>query len=480
MTVRTKTIYRCSDCGADFPKWGGRCDVCGEWNTLVEEVERVSPRGKAAAKLETPASAPVVIADVSATRTERVPSGLRELDYVLGGGIVEGSVVLIGGEPGIGKSTLLLQVAASGARSGRRTLYVSAEDSGPQVRLRAERLGSSALNVELLGETALEDILATARARTPNLLVVDSIQTIYSTELEGAPGNVGQVRECAAKLMRFAKESGCAVFIVGHVTKGGGVAGPKTLEHIVDTVLYFEGEASPDFRVLRATKNRFGSVDEIGVFRMTSAGLEGVENPSALFMSDSVVNSSGTAVTALIEGSRPVLVEIQALAAKAGYGTPQRVANGVDPRRLALLLAVLEKRSGIPVSQLDVFVNVAGGLRLNEPAGDLAIASAVASSVFDVPLPQRSVFIGELGLGGEIRAVSQTERRLSEAAQLGMTTAFVSLSSPRKRGSSVSAEAGSLLPAYSLPGQASRGGQDGIRISAHENLGALFAALFRS
>lgn len=456
MTVKSKTVYRCSECGADYPRWGGRCDACGEWNTLVEEVERVAPRARGASRSGAAPSTPVPISEVGAARAIRVSSGLRELDYVLGGGIVEGSVVLIGGEPGIGKSTLLLQVAASVARSRRRAVYVSAEESGPQVRLRAERLGAAALEVELSGETALEDILATARTARPDLLVIDSIQTIYSSEFEGAPGNVGQVRECAARLMRFAKESGCAVFLVGHVTKGGGVAGPKTLEHIVDTVLYFEGEASPEFRVLRATKNRFGSVDEIGVFRMTAAGLEGVENPSALFMGNADAHSSGTAVTALIEGSRPVLVEIQALATRAGYGTPQRVANGVDPRRLALLLAVLEKRSGLPVSQLDVFVNVAGGLRLNEPAGDLAIAAAVASSVYDVPLPQRSVFIGELGLGGEIRAVSQTERRLAEAAQLGMSVAFVG--------------------ARGLPAR----GTDGLRLSAHDNLGALFGALFRS
>jgi DNA repair protein RadA/Sms len=425
VTVRTRTVYRCTECGAEYLKWGGRCDACGEWNTLVEEVERAESRAKSASRgrREPPASTPVAIGAVELKRSTRMSSGLRELDYVLGGGIVDGSVVLIGGEPGIGKSTLLLQVAASCARAGLRPLYVSAEESGPQVRLRAERLGESALLVGLLAETRLDEILSTATAAAPSLLVIDSIQTIYSSELEGAPGNVGQVRECAARLMRFAKDTGCAVFIVGHVTKGGGVAGPKTLEHIVDTVLYFEGDASLDFRILRATKNRFGSVDEIGVFRMTASGLEGVENPSALFMGDGGSSTSGTAVTALIEGTRPVLVEIQALAAKAGYGTPQRVANGVDPRRLALLLAVLEKRSGLPVSQLDIFVNVAGGLRLTEPAGDLAIAAAVASSVYDIPLPQASVFIGELGLGGEIRAVSQAERRLAEAAQLGMTVA---------------------------------------------------------
>ncbi len=458
MTVKARTVFRCTECGAEYPKWGGRCDACGEWNTLAEEVERTATkaRGTSRGRATAATTSPVAIGSVEVTRSARVSSGLRELDYVLGGGIVDGSVVLIGGEPGIGKSTLLLQVAACVARAGRRPLYVSAEESGPQVRLRAERLGDAALLVELLAETTLDEILAVARETRPDVLVVDSIQTIYSADLEGAPGNVGQVRECAARLMRYAKESGCAVFMVGHVTKGGGVAGPKTLEHIVDTVLYFEGDGSLDFRVLRATKNRFGSVDEIGVFRMTAAGLEAVENPSALFMGDGGAPSSGTAVTALIEGTRPVLVEIQALAAKAGYGTPQRVANGVDPRRLALLLAVLEKRSGIPVSQLDIFVNVAGGLRLSEPAGDLAIAAAIASSVYDVPLPAGAVFIGELGLGGEIRAVSQSERRLAEASQLGMTVAYV----------------GSR-------GGAPRGGA-GIRLSAHEHLGAMFGSLFRA
>jgi DNA repair protein RadA/Sms len=454
VTVRQKTVYRCTECGASHPKWGGRCEACGEWNTLVEEVEergpRIASRGMRRTAGATPAAA-VRVGSVDAPASVRHSSGMRELDWVLGGGIVAGSVVLVGGEPGIGKSTLLLQVAAAASRRG---LYVSAEESGPQVRLRAERLGGSALDVALLTETGLDTILAVAHEARPDLLVVDSIQTIYAEEMEGAPGNVGQVRECASRLMRFAKESGCAVFIVGHVTKGGGVAGPKTLEHIVDTVLYFEGEGSLDFRILRATKNRFGSVDEIGVFRMTEQGLAPVENPSALFMGDGA-SSSGTAVTALIEGSRPVLVEIQALATKAGYGTPQRVATGVDQRRLALLLAVLEKRSGIPVSQLDVFVNVAGGLRLTEPAGDLAVAAAVASSVYDVPIPHASVFIGELGLGGEIRPVSQLERRLAEAAQLGMSVAHLG-----RRAGPVSAP-------------------DGLRLARHDHLGALFAELFR-
>jgi DNA repair protein RadA/Sms len=373
-----------------------------------------------------PVAPPIRLGSVEAPHDARMPTGMPELDYVLGGGIVPGSVVLVGGEPGIGKSTLLLQLAASIVRLGRRAVYVSGEESPLQVRLRADRLGGGATDVELISETELSTIVATAREARPSLLVVDSIQTVYAEELEGSPGSVGQVRECAARLMRLAKESGSAVFLVGHVTKVGGIAGPKTLEHIVDTVLYFEGEGSLDHRVLRATKNRFGSVDEIGVFRMTEGGLVPVDNPSALFMGDRRERAPGSAVTALMEGTRPVLVEIQALAAKSGFGTPQRVATGFDGRRLALLLAVLERRGGIPFDQLDVFVSVAGGLRLVEPAGELAIVSALASSVYDKPLPEDAVFIGEVGLGGEVRAVSQTERRLAEAAQLGLGAAYVS------------------------------------------------------
>ena len=335
-------------------------------------------------------------------------------------------MILIGGEPGIGKSTLLLQVAARLTSTGAAVLYVSGEESPLQVRLRADRLTEPAGAVRLLSETSLETIIATAEAQRPAALIVDSIQTVYTEALEGAPGNVGQVRECAARLMRFAKESGTAVIVIGHVTKGGGIAGPKTLEHIVDTVLYFEGEGTQDHRIIRATKNRFGGVDEIGVFHMTQEGLAPVENPSALFVGPRDQDSSGTAVAALLEGSRPLLVEIQALAARAGFGTPQRVANGFDGRRLAMLLAVLEKRAGIPFGQLDVFVNVAGGLRIVEPAGDLAVAAALASSVHDRPLPPRSVFIGEVGLGGEIRPVSQTERRIAEAERMGLGAAYLS------------------------------------------------------
>jgi DNA repair protein RadA/Sms len=366
------------------------------------------------------------VGDVSGSEAVRIKTGIAEFDFVLGGGIVPGSLVLVGGEPGIGKSTMLLQVAAELEHRGSAALYVSGEESPLQVKLRADRLAPHAQRVALLGETLLETVLATAGSNPPAVLIVDSIQTVFTSELEGAPGNVGQVRECAARLMRFAKERGVAVLLIGHVTKGGGIAGPKTLEHIVDTVLYFEGESSLDHRVLRATKNRFGSVDEIGVFRMTQGGLIPVANPSELFLANrGAVPASGSAVTALIEGTRPVLVEVQALAAKSGFGTPQRVANGFDARRLAMLLAVLERRAGLSCASLDVFLNVVGGARLQEPAGDLAIAAALASSISNTPLGAESVFIGEVGLGGEVRPVSQVERRLAEAEKMGMRTAYI-------------------------------------------------------
>ena len=442
MSPKAKTVYRCTECGADHPKWAGRCDVCGAWSTLVEEMVAKAPAtsgaGRRAGGARTLAEGGNVVAapklrDVSGSEAKRWKTGLDELDFVLGGGLVPGSMVLIGGEPGIGKSTLLLQVAARLQSAGHDTLYASGEESALQVKLRADRLGENAGDVALLSETNLETILATASAASPAVLVVDSIQTVFTGDLEGAPGNVGQVRECAARLMRFAKESGTVVLVVGHVTKGGGIAGPKTLEHIVDTVLYFEGEGSLDHRVLRATKNRFGSVDEIGVFRMAEDGLVPVGNPSELFLGDRTVTASGSAVTALLEGTRPILIEVQGLAAKAGFGTPQRVATGYDARRLALLLAVLDKRAGLSFGQLDVFLNVVGGVRLSEPAGDLAVASALASSVYDRALPHEAVFVGEVGLGGEVRPVSQAERRLAEAANLGMTTVYLAERAVPKR-----------------------------------------------
>jgi DNA repair protein RadA/Sms len=435
VSAKVKTVYRCTECGAEHPKWAGRCDACGEWNTLVEEAAARLPASKPGAARRQGGAAALgaggsIVAtarlrDVRGTEERRLRTGINEFDFVLGGGIVPGSMILVGGEPGIGKSTLLLQVAGAIQAAGQRVLYVSGEESPLQVKLRADRLDHTAADVELLTETLLETVLATAAGMEPAVMMIDSIQTIFTADLEGAPGNVGQVRECAARLMRFAKESGTAVFVVGHVTKGGGIAGPKTLEHIVDTVLYFEGEGSLDHRVLRATKNRFGGVDEIGVFRMTDRGLVPIENPSELFLGDRDHVASGSAVTALMEGTRPLLVEIQALAAKAGFGTPQRVSTGFDSRRLALLLAVLDKRAGLSFAQLDVFVNVVGGVRLHEPAGDLAVAAALASSLYDRALPTHALFLGEVGLGGEIRPVSQAERRLAEAAKMGLTTVYL-------------------------------------------------------
>ena len=426
--AKTRTAFFCRECGNETPRWQGQCPACREWNTLVEEP--AAPRRKGSGG-DVPAvrvasdAVPVRLRDVEGTERRRWATGLGELDFVLGGGIVPGSVVLVGGEPGIGKSTILLQVAARLEGAGLRTLYVSGEESAHQVKLRAERLGAHADEVTLLAETELDSILLRAAEIGPEVLLVDSIQTVYTPELEGAPGNVGQVRECAARLQRFAKQTGTAVFLVGHVTKGGGIAGPKTLEHIVDTVLYFEGEGGVDHRVLRATKNRFGGVDEIGVFRMTAEGLVPIPNPSELVLGDRSTRISGSAVVATMEGTRPLLVEVQALAAKASYGAPQRVSTGYEHKRLALLLAVLEKRAGIPFGALDVFLNVVGGLRLAETAGDLAVAVALASSVYDRAVPADAVFIGELGLGGEVRPVGQVERRLAEAARMGFTTAYL-------------------------------------------------------
>jgi DNA repair protein RadA/Sms len=445
VSPKSRTIYRCTSCGADHPKWAGRCDACGEWNTLAEEFAAPAKAPSGSSRrigghkgLSHGGSVGAVstIRDVVGSEDRRWKTGMRELDFVLGGGIVPGSMVLIGGEPGIGKSTILLQVAARLHALGHSTLYVSGEESPLQVKLRAERLGDGTAEVQLLSETLLETILATASAVRPAVMIIDSIQTVFTADLEGAPGAVGQVRECAARLMRFAKDTETTIFAVGHVTKGGGIAGPKTLEHIVDTVLYFEGDAMLEHRLLRATKNRFGSVDEIGVFRMTPQGLLPVDNPSELFLGETRGEASGSAVAALLEGSRPLLVEVQGLAAKAGFGTPQRVSTGYDGRRLALLLAVLDKRAGMSFSQLDVFLNVAGGIRMQEPAGDLAVAAALGSTFYDRPLQPTALFLGEVGLGGEVRPVSQSERRLGEAARMGMTAAYMADRGgvPRKNG----------------------------------------------
>jgi DNA repair protein RadA/Sms len=423
--ARARSVYRCTECGHDHPKWSGRCEACGEWNSVAEEplVVTPAPKGRTGGRATLAAKR---LGEVEADRLTRWTTGIAELDFVLGGGLVPGSMTLIGGEPGIGKSTLLLQAAARLEGAGRRTLYASGEESAEQLRMRADRLEEDAGQVLVAGETRLESVVDLAKAVQAQVLIVDSIQTAYTDVLESAPGSVGQVRESAARLMRFAKDSGTAVIVVGHVTKGGGIAGPKTLEHIVDTVLYFEGEASLDYRLLRATKNRYGSVDELGVFTMTGQGLIGVANPSAVFLAARATGTSGSAVTALMEGTRPVLVEVQALAAPSGYGTPQRVATGVDPKRLAVLLAVLERRGGASFAQLDVFVQVSAGVRLSEPGADLAVAAALLSSLHNRPTPADALYLGEIGLGGEIRPVAGLERRLGEASRLGFQRAFSS------------------------------------------------------
>jgi DNA repair protein RadA/Sms len=434
---RARSVYRCTECGHEHAKWVGRCEGCGAWNAVAEEPVTSHAAGalrRKGAGSRAGVVAPSRLRDVATNPIERYRTGLPEFDFVLGGGIVPGSMILIGGEPGIGKSTLLLQAAARLETAGRTVLYASGEESPDQIRLRADRLVEDAGSVHVLGETRLDAIVTAAGAVSADVVVIDSIQTVYSDALESAPGNVGQVRECSGQLMRFAKESGTAVVVVGHVTKGGGIAGPKTLEHIVDTVLYFEGEASLDYRLLRTTKNRFGSVDELGVFSMTEHGLVPVPNPSAVFLAARAEGISGSAVTALMEGTRPLLVEVQGLAARAGFGTPQRVATGFDGRRLALLLAVLEKRAGLSFAALDVFLNVVGGMRMSEPTGDLAVAAALASSVYDRALPTDAIFLGEVGLGGEIRPVAQTERRLAEAAKMGLRRAYVAERSVPKRG----------------------------------------------
>src|SRR5262245_54077756 len=418
--ARARSVYRCAECGHEHPKWVGRCEGCGAWNSVSEEPiqQGRGERGKGR-KGPSSSSPPARLRDVAAQPLARLRTGIDEFDFVLGGGIVPGSMTLIGGEPGIGKSTLLLQAAARLETAGRSVLYASGEESPDQLRLRADRLHEDAGAVHVLGETRLEAIIDAAARLRADVVVLDSIQTVYTDLLESAPGNVGQVRECSGQLMRFAKESGTAVVVVGHVTKGGGIAGPKTLEHIVDTVLYFEGEATLDYRLLRATKNRFGSVDELGVFSMTEHGLVAVPNPSAVFLAARADGISGSAVTALMEGTRPVLVEVQALAAKSGYGTPQRVATGLDPGRRAVLFAVLERRAQTSFADLDVFVHVTAGVRLTEPGPDVGVGAAVLSGASDRPAPAAVVVVGELGLGGDLRPRGAAERRLAEAARLG-------------------------------------------------------------
>jgi DNA repair protein RadA/Sms len=424
--ARREPSFVCQNCGASYGRWQGKCDACGEWNTIAEEgaaITRPAQPGRAPRKGRLFALEPLA---GEAHDAPRLASGIAEFDRVTGGGFVRGSVLLLGGDPGIGKSTLLIQVTATLARAGNRAVYISGEEAVAQVRLRAERLGLGGAAVELAAETSVEDIIATLGERnTPRLVIIDSIQTMWTDAVDSAPGTVTQVRGAAAALIRFAKRSGAAVILVGHVTKDGQIAGPRVVEHMVDAVLSFEGEGSHQFRILRAVKNRFGPTDEIGVFEMTGTGLQEIANPSALFLSERDLGSPGTAVFAGIEGTRPLLVEIQALVAPSALGTPRRAVVGWDQSRLSMVLAVLEAHCGVRLSGHDVYLNVAGGLRIQEPAADLAAAAALVSSLANAPLPADAVYFGEVSLSGAVRPVAQTAARLKEAQKLGFARAIL-------------------------------------------------------
>ena len=427
--TKVKTAFFCSNCGAQSPKWVGRCPSCGEWNTYTEEVIERETRSNG---WNNPAAAPRkgskesrLVRDIQTEEIQRIDTGNNELNRVLGGGLVPGSFVLVGGEPGIGKSTLMLQVALQ-IPHGKKVLYVSGEESAQQLRMRAERLGLTESGCFILTETDMDEIFAQTQAVQPDILVADSIQTLTSSTIEASAGSISQIKECAALFQRFAKESGTSVFVIGHITKDGNIAGPKLLEHIVDTVLHFEGDRNYGYRILRSVKNRFGSTNEIGIYEMQNNGLREVSNPSEILLSQREENLSGTAVAATLEGLRPMIVEVQALVSQSAYNVPQRSATGFDIRRLNMLLAVLEKRCGAKLAQKDVFINIAGGLRVDDPAIDLAVIAAVLSSGQDTPLNPKDCFAAEVGLTGEIRPVSRLEQRLAEAEKLGFERVFVS------------------------------------------------------
>ena len=422
--AKEKNHYVCSDCGASSPKWQGKCPSCNAWNTLIESVaESYTPTKNRFASLAK-TNAVAVLGDIDAVDFARTPTGHEELDRVLGGGMVEGGVVLIGGDPGIDKSTLLLQALDALQRSGQSTLYVTGEESGAQVALRARRLGLDGSQVKVLAEIGLDKILATLESVKPDIAVIDSIQTVYSEQLTSAPGSVAQVRECAAHLTRTAKATGVCIVLVGHVTKEGALAGPRVLEHMVDTVLYFEGDTHSSFRLVRAIKNRFGAVNEIGVFAMTEKGLKGVSNPSAIFLSQHAEPVPGSCVMVTLEGTRPMLVEIQALV-DSGGPSPRRLSVGLDKDSLAMLLAVLHRHAGVACMDQDVFVNAVGGVRISEPAADLAVLLAITSSLRGKPLPKGFFAFGEVGLAGEVRPAPRGQERLKEAAKLGFSVAVV-------------------------------------------------------
>jgi DNA repair protein RadA/Sms len=428
--AKPKTLYSCTECGGQAPKWQGQCPHCGAWNTLVETIA-----APPAARFENVAgtrSTVTPLASVRARTSSRIATGLEEFDRVLGGGLVPGGVILLGGDPGIGKSTLLLQAGAALGAS-HRTLYVTGEESAEQIALRAQRLALVNAPIELLAEVQLEAIVAAIDSTAPEIVVIDSVQTVYTESLASAPGSVAQVRECAAQLTRLAKQRGVVVLFVGHVTKEGAIAGPRVLEHIVDTVLYFEGDPHSSFRLVRAVKNRFGAANELGVFAMTERGLKGVSNPSALFLSQHAEGVAGSAVVATLEGSRPLLVEVQALVDPIQGGMPRRLAVGLDAQRLALLLAVLHRHGGVDTAGFDVFVNAVGGVRILEPAADLAVMLAVCSSLRNKALPQKSLIFGEVGLAGEVRPVQRGQERIREAAKLGFETVLIpNLNKPKQ------------------------------------------------
>lgn len=428
--AKAKTVWYCTSCGNEYPKWMGQCPACGEWNTMVEEPKAVSA-GKASAPSRSRAyvstekdARPQPLSEISMSEESRFSIGIEEVDRILGGGMVRGSMILIGGEPGIGKSTLALQIPMN--CPDIKTLYVSGEESLRQLKLRAQRLGSDECDCLVLSETLLENIIARAQEVNPDLLIIDSIQTIFSETIESSAGSVSQVRECAAALLRYAKESNTSVILIGHITKDGAIAGPKILEHIVDVVLQFEGDTRGAYRILRSIKNRFGSTAELSVFEMTGKGLREVSNPSEMLIPMHQENLSGIAVAAMMDGTRPLLIEIQSLVSTAAYGMPQRSATGFDGRKMNMLLAVLEKRAGFRLGSKDVFLNIAGGLRISDPACDLAVIAAILSSNFDISVSADSCFSAEVGLSGEIRPVSQVDRRIAEAAKLGFKKIYIS------------------------------------------------------
>ena len=425
MKIKTKTMFVCQSCGHISARWLGRCPECESWNSLVEELDRqkkIPQRGFSLGKL----SQPERLAKVTMKDEVRTTTDIHELDHVLGGGIVEGSVVLIGGAPGIGKSTLLLQVCGALSQKGKKTLYISAEESAQQTKLRAGRLGKISEELYIVSETSLDIIIEHIKKVEPEIVIIDSIQVLYLDDISSAAGSVSQVRECASKLTILAKKAGISVFLVGHVTKEGSLAGPRVLEHLVDCVLYFEGESQNSYRILRAVKNRFGSTNEIGIFEMTEKGLLDVENPSQMFLTERPQQTSGSVVISTLEGTRPLLVEIQALVSQTSFGLPRRRATGIDFNRASLLTAVLEKRAHLALQNQDIFINVAGGVKIVEPAADLAVVSAIASSFRECPIDAGDVVFGEIGLGGEVRAVPQAHLRINEAKKLGFKRIIMS------------------------------------------------------